>query len=129
MKILVGTTADDQTSPTLQVAATLAVSHDAELVVLQLAPEVDARAIFDPEGTPAVAGLGRLCADHPGLRLRTTAATGNPLRTVCDLADAEKPDLIVVGHGRARRGRALLSRRAGRALVGRAAGTVLLVAS
>lgn len=129
MKILVGTTADDQTSPTLDVAATLAVSHDAELVVLQLAPEVDARAIFDPEGPPAQAPLHRLRADYPGLRLRTTAATGNPLRTVCDVADAEKPDLIVVGQGRARRAGALLSRRAGRVLVERAAGAVLLVAS
>ena len=128
-KILVGTTVYDQSSPTLDVAAKLAVTHDAELVVLRLAPEIDPREIFDPEGIPAPAGLGALIENYPGLRVRLTAASGNALRTVCDTAEAEQADWIVVGQGRARRRGALLSRRAGRALVQRAAGTVLLVAS
>ena len=128
-KILVGTTADDQDSAALGVAAKLALTHDAELVVLQLAPEIDAREVFDPEGIPERAGLSRLRQDYPGLRVRTRVATGNALRTVCDTAELENPDWIVVGQGRGGRRGALLSRRAGRALVQRAAGTVLLVAS
>lgn len=128
-KILVGTTADDDHSTTLTVAAELAVTHGAELVVLRLAPEVDPRQVFDPAGIPERIGLGRLRHDFPGLRVRSMAASGNPLRTVCDMAEHEKADWIVVGQGRGGRRGAVLSRRAGRALVQRARGTVLLVAS
>ena len=128
-KVLVGTTADDDHSTTLAVAAELALTHDAELVVLQLAPDIDPRHVFDPAGTPERIDLSRLCDDYPGLRLRTKSATGNPLRTVCDTAENEKPDWIVVGQGRSRRRGALLSRRAGKALVERVTGPVLLVAS
>jgi len=129
-KILVGTAADDEFGATLELAADLATTNDAELVVLRLEPLIDARRVFDPAGVPGrVGALERLRGDYPDLRIRSSEARGDALRTVCDAADHERPDLIVVGHGRRARGGALLSRRASNALVARAPCAVLLVAS
>ncbi len=126
-KILVGTMAGDPSAATLELAAELAATHDAELVVLQLQPLIDARQVFDPGGVPApTSPARRLGEEYPGLRVRTSEVRGQPLRTVCDMAKNERPDLIVVGHGRAG---ALLSRRASNALVERADCAVVLVAS
>jgi nucleotide-binding universal stress UspA family protein len=66
---------------------------------------------------------------YPGLRVRASTVHGYALRLVCDVAEHEQPDLIVVGQGRARRSSAPLSRRASRALVERSSCAVLLVAS
>jgi len=129
-KILVGTAADDEFGATLELAADLATTHDAELVVLRLEPLIDARRVFDPAGVRGrVGALDRLRDDYPALRIRSSEARGDALRTVCDAAENERPDLIVVGHGRGARGGALLSRRASNALVARAPCAVLLVAS
>jgi len=129
-RILVGTTTAVSSDTTLQLAAELATRHGAELHVLRLAPLLDARQVFDPDGVPRQPGSdGDLRRSYPGLRLRSSAARGNPVRTVCAVAEEEQPDLIVVGHGRTRRGHALLSRRASNALVERAPCAVLLVAS
>jgi len=129
-KILLGVAADGESDASLKLAAELATSNDAELVVLQLEPLVDARQMFDPEGVPGRASsTRRLGRDYPGLRLRTVEARGYALRSVCDVAEDERPDLIVVSHGRAGRGNSLLSRRASKALVERAPCAVLLVAS
>lgn len=129
-KILVGTTAEDAAGASLAMAAELALTHGAELVVLQLEPLIDARRVFDPAGIPARGSrVGRLGHDYPGLRVRASEARGSSLRTVCDVAAEERPDLIVIGHGGARRGQAPLSRRASNALVERAGCAVLLVAS
>jgi len=128
-KILVGTAADDESGATLNMAAELAATHHAELVVLRLEPLIDARRVFDPTGIPAPTTAGQRVRDaYPDLRIRTSDARGDALRTVCEMAETERPDLIVVGHG-ARRGNALLSRRASSALVERAPCAVLLVAS
>jgi nucleotide-binding universal stress UspA family protein len=126
-KILVGTMAGDPSAATLELAAELAATHDAELVVLRLQPLIDARQVFDPGGVPvSTSPARRLGEEYPGLRVRTSEVRGQPLRTVCDMAKNEQPDLIVVGHGRAG---ALLSRRASKALVERADCAVVLVAS
>jgi nucleotide-binding universal stress UspA family protein len=129
-KILVGTSATADCDETLNVAAELATSNDAELVVLRMEPLVDAREIFDPASVPAGAGgPSELQLRYPGLRVRTSTVQGYPLRIVRDAAASEQPDLIVVGHGRSRHGAAVLSRRASKALVERSSCAVLLVAS
>lgn len=129
-KILVGTAADDESAATVRLAADLAATHDAELVVLRLAPLVDARQVFDPDGVPEAPapnpGVGE---QYPHLRVRTSVARGDALRTVCQVAEDEHADLIVVGRGGGRRSSRLLSRRASTALVERAPCAVLLVAS
>ena len=129
-KILVGTAADDESAATMRLAADLAATHDAELVVLRLAPLVDARQVFDPDGVakPSKAGPS-LGEQYPHLRVRTSEARGDALRTVCQVAEDERPDLIVVGRGSGRRGGSLLSRRASNALAERVPCAVLLVAS
>ncbi len=127
-KILVGTAAGES-GATMQLAAELAATHDAELLVLRFEPLVDARRLFDPDSVPASSGAGPGVGDnYPHLRVRTSDARGDALRTVCEVAERERPDLIVVGHGGGRRG-ALLSRRGSNALVERAPCAVLLVAS
>lgn len=129
-KILIGTTPDAESDPTLNMAAELAAANDAELVVLMLEPLIDARWVFDPNGVPGHLSVLRCVRrDHPGLRLRTSEARGDPVRAVCQAAQHERPDLIMVGQARWGRGSALISRRASRALVERAPCTVLLVAS
>lgn len=128
-KILVGTAADGESAATVQLAADLAATHDAELVVLRLAPLVDARQVFDPDGVPEAPAAGPgIGEQYPHLRVRTSDARGDALRTVCQVAEDERADLIVVGRG-GRRGSRLLSRRASNALVERAPCAVLLVAS
>ena len=128
-KILVGTTAGGGFDESLKLAAELASSNDAELVVLELAPPIDARDVFDPDGVSRQPShVRRLESDYPGLRLRTSEARGLPVNTLCDVAEKERPDLLVVAQGRRRRG-ALISRRASSALVERAPCSVLLVAA
>ena len=129
-RILVGTGASDDAGPALEAAAELARSYDAELVVLQVEAMIDARHVFDPDGVPEPRNhLVPLRRDYPGLRVRSQRARGNALRTVCEVAEAERPDLIVVQHDRRSRISGLLSRRASSALAQMAHCPVLLVAS
>ncbi len=129
-KILVGTAADDASAATMHLAADLAATHDAELVVLRLAPLVDARHVFDPDGVPERSNPDPSVGEqYPHLRVRTSEARGEAERTFCQVAEDERPDLIVVGRRGGRRGGSLLSRRASNALVERAPCAVLLVAS
>ncbi|HVL93487.1 MAG TPA: universal stress protein [Acidimicrobiales bacterium] len=128
-KILVGTSAAGGPDQVLQAAAELASTYRAELVILQVEPAVDARNLFDPDGVPdPVSPVAPLTDEFPGLRVRARRARGSAVRTVCEAAAAERPDLVVVPSGRAGR-RALLSNRASRDLVNRVACPVVLVAS
>jgi len=129
-KILVGTSAGRVGDAAVQAAAELASSYRAELVVLQVEPVVDARRVFDPAGVPEPSSpVTPLARDFPGLRVRSRRARGHTVRTMCQAVEAERPDLVVVPHGRPGGGRALLSKRASSALAGRVACPVVLVAS
>jgi len=130
-KILIGTAANEDAGASMSVAVELAMSNNAELVILQVSPLVDARQLFDPEGVAADdhGAVNRLREAHPGLRLRSSTTQGYPLAAVYGAAAEEKPDLIVIGQHVSGRGSGLLSRRASRALVRRSQCTVLLVAS
>ncbi len=129
-RILVGALASDEPDPIVQLAARLAASTDAELVVLELEPLVDARRVFTPDSVnDRPSSVRRLRRDHPELRVRVNEARGHPLRAMSDLARDEQPDLIIVGQGRTGRRGALLSRRASTSLVERAPCAVLLVAA
>jgi len=129
-KILVGTPASGESPAALHEAARLAESYDAELVVLELEPVIDARQVFDPDGTPEhVSAVVPLRARYPGLRVRSQRARGNAARTVRAVAETERPDMIVVPHARRLGGGAVMSRRASNALVGQVTCPVLLVAS
>ena len=128
-KILVGMAAGESDG-SLTLAAELATSNGAELVVLELEPLVDARHVFDPAGAPRRPSRARqLALEYPGLRVRTSEVRDHPLRALCEIAEDEQADLIVVAHGGSHRSGALLSRRASTALVERAPCAVLLVAA
>jgi nucleotide-binding universal stress UspA family protein len=128
-KILVGTAAGES-GGSLKMAAELATSNDAELVVLELEPIIDARQVFDPAGAPRRPDRAhQLALEYPGLRIRTSEVRSLPLHALCDVAEDEQADLIVVAQGGGRRSGALLSRRASTALVERAPCAVLVVAA
>lgn len=129
-RILVGAAAIDEPDAALLLAVQLADANGAELVVLEVEPLVDARQVFDPDNVPMRASsLRRLRQDNPRVRIRGNEARGNPLRAMFELAEDERPDLIVVAHGRSGRRGALLSRRASTSLVEGARCAVLLVAA
>ena len=128
-KILVGTTLRRAADPVVQAAAELASTYEAELVVLELEPLLDARNVFHPDGIPEEpTGVVPLDRRYPEVRVRSRRARGDAVTAVCEAAEQEAPDLIVVPRGGGR-GDAFLSRRASSALVSRAACPVLLVAS
>lgn len=129
-KILVGITPGTHFDNGLTLAAQLAVSHDAELVVLEVESSIDARTVFDPDAPPRRSiPVRRLNREFPGLRARASGTRGLPLRALCDVADHEQPDLIVVAHDSSRRRRGFLPRRATAALVRRSPCAVVLVAA
>lgn len=129
-KILVGTPASSKSDAVLNTAAELAMSYDAELVVLEVEPAIDARRVFDPAGVPELASpIAELRLAFPDLRVRSSRARGNPARTVSEAALQERADLVVVGQGRPARSADLITRRALRALMLQVACPVLLVAS
>lgn len=129
-RILVGTPTSSEAAATLMAAAELATTHDAELLVLQVAPILDARSVFDPNGVPDPGQyLIPMERSFPQLRVRSVQAKGNALRAVCCAAEQEGSDLIVVPQARRGSVSSMLSRRASKALVKRASCPVLLIAS
>lgn len=105
--ILVGTDTSAAATMAVDEAGLLARTHDAELVVLYVRPPVDARQVFDPAAVPDVDGhFEGLSARLEGLRFRTRRESGDAAATICDVAEEEGVDVIVVGnrgvHGRRR---------------------------
>ncbi len=106
-KILVGTDTSASADLAVDAAADLAKAHDAELLVLYVRPPLDAREVFDPKKVPDPAGyLERMRARYPDVKVRTLEGSGDPAETICDVAEDESVDAIVVGnrgtHGRRR---------------------------
>lgn len=106
-KILVGTDASASADLAVDAAARLAVAQDAELLVLFVRPPLDAREVFDPDHVPDSNGyLGRMRERHGGVKIRTRTESGDPAEVICDVAEEEGADVIVVGnrgtHGKKR---------------------------
>jgi nucleotide-binding universal stress UspA family protein len=103
--IMVGTDTSPAATLAVEEAAQLAQAHDAELVVLYVRPPVDAREMFDPAGIPDVdRHLEELTQRLAGVKVRTRQEAGDPAETICDVAEKEGVDVIVVGN-RGTRGR------------------------
>jgi nucleotide-binding universal stress UspA family protein len=103
--ILVGTDTSAAATIAVDEAAALARAHDAELLVLYVRPPVDAREVFDPAGVPdAGRHLDELSQRLSGVKVRTRQEGGDPAETICDVAEKEGIDVIVVGN-RGTRGR------------------------
>ncbi len=97
--VLVGTDTSPAATLAVEQAGTLARAHDAELVVLYVRPPVDAREVFDPAALPDVdAYLDEVVGRLDGVKVRTRKEVGDPAETICDVADEEGADVIVVGN-------------------------------
>lgn len=106
-KILAGTDTSASADLAVEAAADLARAHDAELIVLYVKPPVDAREVFDPGKLPDPNGyLDRMPERFPGVKIRSRTESGDPAETICEIAEEEQVDAIVVGnrgvHGKKR---------------------------
>jgi len=105
--ILVGTDTSTAATVAVEEACRLARTHDAELVVLYVRPPIDAREVFDPGRVPDVDRyFADLAPRLTGVAVRTRREDGDAAETICDVAEQEAVDVIVVGnrgtHGRKR---------------------------
>ncbi len=97
--ILVGTDASAAATLAVEEAAVLARAHDAELVVVSVRPPVDAREVFDPYALPDLrTHLDGLAVRLEGVKVRTRQVSGDPAETLCESAEEEGADVIVVGN-------------------------------
>lgn len=104
-KVLVGTDTSPAATLAVDEASSMAQAHDAELVVLYVQPPLDAREVFGPDQVPAVdAHLEALKTRLSGVKVRTRTEAGDPAEKICDVAEEEGVDVIVVGN-RGTRGR------------------------
>ena len=107
-KVLVGTDTSASADLAVQTAADIARALEAGLLVLYVRPLLDPREMFDPDGRPDpesyLEEVGRRFSD---LEVSTRQVPGDPGTTICDVAEAERADVIVVGnrgiHGKRRR--------------------------
>lgn len=97
--ILVGTDASAAATIAVEEAAVLARAHDAQLVVVSVRPPVDAREVFDPSGLPDVAAhFSDLAGRLENVKIRTRHEYGDPAEILCDVAEDEGADVMVVGN-------------------------------
>ncbi len=106
-KIVVGTDTSASAELAVAAAAELSKAQDAELIVVYVKPPLDAREVFDPGKVPDANGyLATLAARFTDVKLRTREEAGDPAETICDVAEDEGADVIVVGnrgtHGKRR---------------------------
>lgn len=80
-------------------AAALAEAQDAELVLLYVRPPLDSREVFRPATIPDLgAYLEDVRARLSNVKVRTREEAGDPAETICDVAEQEGADVIVVGN-------------------------------
>jgi ubiquinone biosynthesis protein len=106
-KILVGTDTSAAADLAVEAAVGLARAQDAELLVLYVKPPLDAREVFDPKAMPdPEVYLSRITERFPDVKTRTLSEAGDAAETICDVAEHEDADVIVVGnrgvHGKKR---------------------------
>ena len=106
-RILVGTDTSGRAEAAVRAAVDLALAEGAELVILHVRPRspeglLDPNKAVDPEEY-----LGKVVRRLPELRARIRLEEGDPASRICEVAEDEGADLIVVGnlgvHGRGRR--------------------------
>lgn len=97
-KILVGTDGSDSATLAVEEAGALARAHGAELVLVYVKAPVDPREVYDPAGVPdADAYFAKVVAGLGDVQCRTLQVSGDPAERICDVAEEENADVIVVG--------------------------------
>jgi nucleotide-binding universal stress UspA family protein len=97
--IVVGTDTSAAAELAVEDAARIARDRGAELVVLYVLPEGDLRSVVDP-ALPAdpSAYLDRIPARFPGVSMRTRVENGVIADRICEVAEDEKAEAIVIGN-------------------------------
>src|SRR5947208_1785654 len=86
--VLVGADASGPADLAVQAAADLARVCRASLVVVYVKPLLDPGEVFDPDASPEPATY---------LEESTALVVGEPAARICDVAEKEKADVIVIG--------------------------------
>jgi nucleotide-binding universal stress UspA family protein len=105
--ILVASDASAAADLAVGAAARMAKGQDAELLVLYVKPPVDARTVFDPAGVPDPGSyLAGIAGRFSDVKTRTRLESGDPAEVICEVAEEEGADVIVIGnrgtHGKRR---------------------------
>ena len=97
--IVVGTDTSPAADLAVDDAARLARDRDAELVILHVRSGDGLRSVVDPTraADPGL-HLAAVGARYPGLRVRTRMEDGDPAEVICDVAEQEAAETIVVGN-------------------------------
>ena len=97
--ILVGTDTSSAADLAVDDAARLARDRDAELVILHVRNGDGLRSVVDP-ARPAdpARHLAAVGARYPELHVRTLLEEGEPAAVICDVAERERAEMIVVGN-------------------------------
>lgn len=97
--ILVGTDTSAAADLAVEDAARLARDRGAELLVLYVKSEGDARAVVDPDrAADPQSHLRRLAARFPGLPITTRIEDGDAASRIVDVAEEIRADTIVLGN-------------------------------
>jgi len=97
--IIVGTDTSASADLAVVAAADLARVCDASLVVLYVKPPLDPRDLFDPDGRPDPARyLDQIKRRYSDLKVSTRQVHGDPAGAICQVAEDEGADLVVVGN-------------------------------
>jgi nucleotide-binding universal stress UspA family protein len=98
-RILVGTDTTAAADLVVDAAVDLAMTHDAELLVLHVRDGTGVRDAVDPSKRPDPDGyLAEMSGRFPSLKVRSWSERGNPGERLCTEAVEERADAIVVGN-------------------------------
>jgi nucleotide-binding universal stress UspA family protein len=97
--IVVGTDTSTAADLAVEDAARLARDRGAELVVLYVRPDTDLRAVVDPDrAADPSAYLSRVLARFPDVNARTRVEDGAIADRICEVAEQERAEAIVIGN-------------------------------
>jgi nucleotide-binding universal stress UspA family protein len=97
--IVVGTDTSAAADLAVEDAARLARDRGAELVVLYVESGSDLRAVVDPDrAADPSAYLARIQKRFPDVATRTRVERGEPADRICDVAEQELAETIVLGN-------------------------------
>lgn len=97
--ILAGTDTSAAADVAVEDAARLARDRGAELVLLYVQPESELTHVVDPSLDPDPAShLARIAGRLSGVHVRTRVEQGDAAERICDVAEQEGADTIVIGN-------------------------------
>ncbi|MGH2629644.1 MAG: universal stress protein [Actinomycetota bacterium] len=97
--IVVGTDTSPAADLAVDDAARLARDRGAELVILYVGSGDGLRSVVDPaRAADPGRHLAAMEARYPELRVHTRMEEGDPAETICDVAEQERAETIVVGN-------------------------------